>query len=633
METCRHKNIIGTIVDVRERAILIHRTGKRKRILEYIYIVQSSILITHWGPFSLLQRRRNLMMTSPGGKLPLCQRLRPPWRWVVVGASFFIYTVLYGILYSYNVLFIAFREEFNSSYTVTGWIGSVSIGLSLLIAPLVNILTERFGCRPVAIIGTIVAASALIVTSFLKSLIAVFIAYGLVFGVGGGLMTVCCYDAVLLYFPEENNVRAMGLLLTGTSFGLLSFTPLMSFIISRYGWRVLLRIVGPLLLFVGLPCALTFVEPSHPSGDRKHQNGDKNIIYLRNEEEIAEISELMDDSKMLKNSPKPLSVNEKSQCSQSGDEKRVARVPVKFTRMNNEYDDINDKDITSSRERFPTGFEDDLAESGDPCRNGEMRWEDKTRPVRTASDQSITRKILVALTFPELWLISISTVLNGIGDCFYLVNWTNYMVSVGFPEPTGVRVVSLLGFSNLIGKIGMSVIGEYIPFPRVFLLVISSVVSIAVMLVILFTRNVIIMYYIAVVVGGVTMTTTNTITYSLASEFFGPERALETSGVILFAYGSGYVLGSLVGQSIDTTGSYTYAIWAFIGMYTVSGLCVLMAPVYQRFFAPHRLVTFELYRKKMEARKNNVVSEQKSFGCEENSLKGSTIVYDRETCV
>lgn len=89
----------------------------------------------------------------------------------------------------------------------------------------------------------------------------------------------------------------------------------------------------------------------------------------------------------------------------------------------------------------------------------------------------------------------------------------------------------------------------------------------------------------------------------------------------------------LLGQSIDTTGSYTYAIWAFIGMYTVSGLCVLMAPVYQRFFAPHRFVTFELYRKKIEARKKNVASEQKSFHCEENNLKAITIVCERVTCV
>lgn len=183
--------------------------------------------------------------------------------------------------------------------------------------------------------------------------------------------------------------------------------------------------MGPLLLFVGLPCALTFVEPSHPPGDRNHHNGDKNIIYLRNEEEIAEISELMDDSKMLKNLPKPSSVNEKSLCSQSGDDKRVASVPVKSKRMSNGYHHINDIDITSSRGRFPTGLEDASAESGDPCKNGELRCEDKTRPVRTASDQSMTRKLLVALTFPELWLISIPTLLNGIGDCFYLVNWVS----------------------------------------------------------------------------------------------------------------------------------------------------------------------------------------------------------------
>lgn len=71
------------------------------------------------------------------------------------------------------------------------------------------------------------------------------------------------------------------------------------------------------------------------------------------------------------------------------------------------------------------------------------------------------------------------------------------MLSVGFQKELGVKVVTVLGFANLVGRIMMSLGGDYVPFPRVFLLAISSFVGIGVMLVILFTRNRIIMYIIA----------------------------------------------------------------------------------------------------------------------------------------
>nr|XP_054774767.1 monocarboxylate transporter 13-like [Lytechinus pictus] len=506
---------------------------------------------------------------------------------------------------------------------IAGWIGSVSIGLTLMVAPLVNILTARFGCRRVAILGLLVSAGALIVTSFLTDILAVFFVYGLVFGGGAGILCVSCYDAVLFYFPEENNVRAMGLLLSGTSFGLLSFTPLMSFIISMYGWRTLLRILGPLLFMVGFPCVCTFGEPPpHPSDNSATVDKPGSIPQ---QHDTKEFEPLKGDYRILDTSKQTVSSTEQSDDFPPGKESHIDSLPVKVTEAR--YQRIKDMDTMASSGRC--FYEPDKWTL--PCTDGETG---NAKVLGTSSNPNMTRRILVALTLPELWLISISMILNGMGDCFYLVNWINYMMSVGFTEMTGVRVVSVIGFANLVGKIVISAIGDYIPFPRVFLLVIANGISIVIMLLVMFTRSEVIMYGIAVVVGGVTMTTTNTISFSLSNEFFGPQRALETSGIILCTYGSGYVLGSLVGESIDKTGSYTSAIWSFIGMHLVSGLCVLMSPVYQRFFAPDRFVTYELYRKKKEARKKCSVSQKQSFDCKIGNIPLSQkIVCDRVTSV
>ena len=50
----------------------------------------------------------------------LRHRVRKRWGRVVVVATFALYFVLYGVLFSYNLLFVAFQEEFKSSATLTG---------------------------------------------------------------------------------------------------------------------------------------------------------------------------------------------------------------------------------------------------------------------------------------------------------------------------------------------------------------------------------------------------------------------------------------------------------------------------------------------------------------------------------
>ncbi|XP_071481877.1 monocarboxylate transporter 9-like [Diadema antillarum] len=591
------------------------------------------------------QRNRQVEMRSAAAdRRGVCGCRRQLWGWVVTGASFLLFVLLYGPLYAYSVLFVAFQQEFGSSATVTGWVGSIPIGGSVLLAPVVNILAGRFSYRTLSLIGIVLSAVGLVSSSFVRGIGPMFVTYSAIFGTGAGLVTVCALALILLHFPQENCMRATAIALCGTSTGMLAGAPLMSLIISTYGWRTLLRILGAVCLSVGLPCVLTY---SNPSQDSRQENpnekacidtsaeedkrfrveGHREYVALASEADDGKCSdpEKFDGADCTDSPGSPLDMNcrdyflwqERSTTPSGGAEeplqskassKELARRQRKGG-VDVVVDDANEKDVGGSDE------------------DGEM------------DAAKMWRRICVVLAYPELWSFTIAVFIYGIGDCFYFVNMVSYMMSVGFSEQDGAKVVFVIGISNFVCKLTLSFLGEYLPFPRLFLMPIYSALTVSIMVAILFIRSLVPMIAVAVVIGGVLNSSLTF--FTIPSEFFGPNRALETWGVILFAYGTGYFVGSFIGQSIDATGSYRNAIWAFIGLHIASGMLFISAPVYQYFFAKDRLVTFDFHREKRVARNAKkkkpgkeklTVAKEQAAGKLAQSI-AVELVYDRITSV
>eukprot|EP00057_Strongylocentrotus_purpuratus_P004931 XP_003729789.1 PREDICTED: uncharacterized protein LOC100894070 [Strongylocentrotus purpuratus] len=633
-------------------------------------------------------------LKSTTSRPSLRHRVRRRWGRVVVVATFALYFVLYGILFSYSLLFVAFQEEFKSSATLTGWVGSIPLSISLMLAPFIKLASERFGYRSVSIFGIVLASVGVFVTSFLPSLLPMFGTYGLMAGVGTGIVTVCAFDLIVLYFPEKNTMRAVAIAVTGSTAGMLALTQVMALLITNYGWRITLRIMGALLLAVGLPCVLTYTLPSDHYGNRKTKNRYCKVITKQDDYAIDRIAEAMPDdldkcpliglrpspSKMDRECNSKLipgslpayilvdglgenresllldeeqraddttvmekSVDDRSLISDACSEDKQVVEKAENAKLDDKryYHQLTSNcdvsyqtpcdessngdatvDVLDSEEKVFTMDQSrgtQQAWQSDDCSpaNAARRYpinNDKElanlealgiltseKPLEDLQDPGMLRKIGRALTFPELWMISLATILNGIGDCFYYVNAINYLVSVGFTEQTGVQFVSFTALGILVGKVALIFIGEHLPFPRIFIQVISNVIGIIVWILLMIVRSVIPVYCTAIA-AGISVAITTVVTYSLAPDFFGQERATETSAVIFFCYGTGLLLGSLVGQSIDNTGSYVGALWAFIGMYITSGIVLPMAPLYQRIFAPERFVTFDIHRRKREAR-------------------------------
>ncbi|XP_041452826.1 uncharacterized protein LOC121405899 [Lytechinus variegatus] len=645
------------------------------------------------------------MSSSTRHSPSLRQRVRRRWGLVVVVATFALYFMLYGILFSYNVLFVAFQQEFNSSATMTGWVGSIPLSISLMFAPLIKMASERFGYRSVSVFGILMVSAGIFVTSFLPSLLPMFGTYGLMSGIGAGVVTVCAFDLIVLYFPEKNTMRAVAIAVTGSTAGMLSLTQVMDLTIREFGWRITLRIMGAFLFAVGLPCVLTYTLPV----DQQENNRKNKYCKVIFKPDDTTLSEAVADLEKC-----PLNFPYHSKMEVESNKIFISGSPPAYRVVDGLGEDtpswplgeqhvdaitegsVSDRSVNVCSDSEPEVEESESPEnryhqlttncnvssqtpwSGNESGDGENDTVDAIRVINTSNGiwqsdddspatiarrypisnhqrptlsvvvhdgsafhpekplenlprRGMLRKICTTLTFPEIWMISVATILNGIGDCFYYVNAISYLVSIGFEEQIGVQFVSFTAVSNFVFKVALVFIGEYLPFPRIFIQVISNVISIIVWILLMVLRSVIPIYCTAVV-AGITLAITNVVTFSLAPDFFGQERAMETSSVIFFSYGTGYLLGSLVGQSIDNTGSYKGAIWAFIGMYVTSGILLLLAPLYQRIFAPERFVTFDLHRKKRdERRERNRLRKRDRHRCKVSN--GDIIVCEQVSTV
>ena len=97
-------------------------------------------------------------------------------------------------------------------------------------------LVNKFGCRSVAILGSLLSALSL-ATSTLTTNITVFIlVYGVVGGLGFGMVFLPAIVCVGMYF-EKRRALATGIAVCGAGVGAFVFAPIANYLVENIGWR------------------------------------------------------------------------------------------------------------------------------------------------------------------------------------------------------------------------------------------------------------------------------------------------------------------------------------------------------------------------------------------------------------
>ncbi|KMQ96501.1 monocarboxylate transporter 3-like isoform x2 protein [Lasius niger] len=186
-----------------------------------------------------------------GGSLCEYHDIPPPpdggYGWVVVFASFMCNMIVDGIAYTFGVFLGEFVKYFGEGKGKTAWVGSLLSGMYLSAGPVVSALTNKYGCRAVCMAGSFLGAAAFVLSTFSSSVNMLMMTYGIMGGIGFGLIYLPAVVCVGYYFETKRSL-ATGIAVCGSGFGTFAFAPLATLLLETYSWKGANLILAGLIL-------------------------------------------------------------------------------------------------------------------------------------------------------------------------------------------------------------------------------------------------------------------------------------------------------------------------------------------------------------------------------------------------
>ncbi|CAG2120968.1 unnamed protein product, partial [Medioppia subpectinata] len=167
--------------------------------------------------------------------------------WVVVLASFLCNVIVDGIAYTFGLFFEEFVRHFGTTNGKVALCGSLLNGCYLGVGPIVSALANKYGCRFVTILGSVIAFIALLLSTIAPNIEVLMLTYGVMGGVGFGLIYLPAIVSVGYYFTTRRAL-ATGLAVCGSGVGAFMFAPLTQYLLTKMDWKNTLMILAALAL-------------------------------------------------------------------------------------------------------------------------------------------------------------------------------------------------------------------------------------------------------------------------------------------------------------------------------------------------------------------------------------------------
>ncbi|KAM4691853.1 monocarboxylate transporter 4-like [Rhinophrynus dorsalis] len=167
------------------------------------------------------------------------------WGWAVLIGCFVINGFSYAFPKVVSVFFKDLIREFGIGYSDTAWISSILLAMLYGAGPFCSICVNRFGCRPVMMMGGLLAFLGMVCASFCTNIITIYLTAGVMTGLGLALNFQPSLIMINQYFDKRRPL-ANGLTATGSPVFLCALSPLGQILQDEFGWR------GGFLIFGGL---------------------------------------------------------------------------------------------------------------------------------------------------------------------------------------------------------------------------------------------------------------------------------------------------------------------------------------------------------------------------------------------
>uniref|UniRef100_A0A8C7VYE0 Solute carrier family 16 member 3 n=1 Tax=Oncorhynchus mykiss TaxID=8022 RepID=A0A8C7VYE0_ONCMY len=147
------------------------------------------------------------------------------WGWAVLAGGFVITGFSYAFPKAVSVFFKELIREFGVGYSDCAWISSILLAMLYGTGPLCSVLVNKFGCRPVMMVGGLFASLGMILASLATSIIHIYLCTGVITGLGLALNFQPSLIMLNRYFSEKRPL-ANGLSAAGSPVALCCLSPL-----------------------------------------------------------------------------------------------------------------------------------------------------------------------------------------------------------------------------------------------------------------------------------------------------------------------------------------------------------------------------------------------------------------------
>ncbi|XP_071100676.1 monocarboxylate transporter 13-like [Haliotis cracherodii] len=156
------------------------------------------------------------------------------WRHMIVAASFSTLLFCSSTMYSNGVFLVAFKDTGLYDVTTLSWLMAFSNTMHAVGGPVSSLLITLTSCRAAVVIAGIFTFVGFILGSLSSDVRILFIAYGLLIGIGRGTSFATTNVNIGYWFREDSSI-ACGLTTAGVGVGMLIHPRLVQAFIDWYG--------------------------------------------------------------------------------------------------------------------------------------------------------------------------------------------------------------------------------------------------------------------------------------------------------------------------------------------------------------------------------------------------------------
>nr|XP_023029542.1 monocarboxylate transporter 7-like isoform X1 [Leptinotarsa decemlineata] len=489
--------------------------------------------------------------------------------WVIVIASFICNMVVDGVSYCFGIFKDDLMEYYGESSGKVAWVGSILTGVTMCSGPLVSAFANRYGCRLCCIAGALISAAAFGLSVLCPSVEMLMIVYGVVGGIGFGLMYLPAVVCVGYYFESRRSL-ATGIAVCGSGFGTVVFAPLGTYLL-HYGWKSAhLWLAGVCLACVVFGALMKPIEYAGEEKTLKSYKVQGSHITLHSNGEVAKAHTSLVDI-------------------------ATSRVSISSTRSktSNVLPPLARKDV------FYGGSVTNLKEFQSQKSLHNYRQSVLSIPQLNSKKSQLLDMDL--LKDPVFLAIALVNLFSFIGLYIPFVYIGDRAKEDGFDDDAASFLISIMGITNTVGRI---VCGFIADFPKVNTMWVHNI-CLVVMTASVAAIPICHSYaaYISVAtVYGTSMAGFISLCSILLVDYLGLDKLTSAFGFTLLFRGTGAFIGSpLAGMLFDATKSYTVSFLAGSAFFGIASVITFLVPVLHRRKA--KTVTDEEAMTPMNAKK------------------------------